>query len=215
MSTFNLMQWLPTAGHHFLFVAISLLVYVVNARARRERRAPAAAIAWVMGLVLLPYVMLPLYLLFGQRKLSAPASPAAVGPHEETSHWASFLLGSFGLDGPTPAIVRFHRDGAQAREALWTLFDAARDHLDVCTFLIGKDAFGHQALARLADRARAGVRVRLLHDGLFALSAPRRGLRELVDAGGEVCVFRPLFAPGRMVRATCATTASTPLPTVG
>jgi cardiolipin synthase A/B len=198
MSTFNLMQWVPTAGHHFLFVVIALLVYVVNARARRERRAPAAAIAWVMGLVLLPYLMLPLYLLFGQRKLSASRVPRTAAPHDEATHWASSLLTSFGLDGPTPAIVRFHSDGALAREALWQLFDAARDHLDVCTFLIGKDAFGHEALARLAQRARAGVRVRLLHDGLFALSAPRQGLAELEDAGAEVSVFRPLFAPGRM-----------------
>lgn len=198
MPAFNLMQWVPTAGHHFLFVLVALLIYVVNARARRERRAPAAAIAWVMGLVLLPYLMLPLYLMFGQRKLHAAALPRAVEPHGEDMHWAASLLGSFGLAGPLPAVVRFHADGAKARAALWQLFDAARDQLDVCTFLIGKDAFGHEALARLAGRARAGVRVRLLHDGLFALGAPHQQLRELVDAGAEVCVFRPLFAPGRM-----------------
>ncbi len=70
--------------------------------------------------------------------------------------------------------------------------------LDVCTFLIGKDAFGHEALARLAARANAGVRVRLLHDGLFALSAPRRQLRELEAAGAEVAIFRPLFTLRRI-----------------
>jgi cardiolipin synthase A/B len=191
--------WLPSLSQHFLIVAVALLIYVVNARARRERRAPAAAIAWVMGLVLLPYLVLPLYLMFGQRKLSAAPLQQPVAPHDESTHWADSLLTSFGLDAPAPAMVRFHAHGGEARDALWELFDSAQRSLDVCTFLIGKDVFGHEALARLAARARAGVRVRLLHDGVFALlSTPRQQLRELEAAGAEVLVFRPLFALRRV-----------------
>jgi cardiolipin synthase len=151
-----------------------------------------------MGLVLLPYVVLPLYLMFGQRKLTAPPLHQAAEPQDESTHWAASLLTSFGLSAPAPAIVRFHAHGGEARDALWQLFDSARDTLDVCTFLIGKDAFGHEALARLAARARAGVKVRLLHDGLFAMVAPRRQLRELEAAGAQVAVFRPLFALRRI-----------------
>ncbi len=197
MHTITLPYWLPSPSQHFLIAALALLVYVINARARRERRAPAAAIAWVMGLALLPYLMLPLYLLFGQRKLSAPPQRAAATSAEST-HWATCLLGSFGLAAPAPATVRFHADGAQARDALWQLIDTARHHLDVCTFLIGNDPLGREALARLAARARAGVRVRLLHDGVFAWSAPHRALRELAAAGARIAVFRPLFALRRI-----------------
>jgi cardiolipin synthase len=190
-------NWVPSASQHFLLVACALLVYVINARARRERRAPTAAIAWVMGLVLLPYLMLPLYLAFGQRKLTTPA-PHAAEPPGAGAHWATALLASFGLPAPAPAPVRFHADGAQSRDALWELIDAARDHLDVCVFLVGNDAFGRATLARLAARARAGVRVRLLYDGMGVWVAPRKALRELAAAGAEIAVFRPLFAPGRI-----------------
>jgi cardiolipin synthase len=191
-------QWLPTPSQHFLIATLALLVYVVNARARRERRAPAAAIAWVMGLALLPYLMLPLYLMFGQRKLPAPPPrPSAGAPREPPDHWAPALLESLGLPAPAPAPVHFHADGEQAKKALWELIDAARHSLDVCTFLIGSDDFGREALARLAARASDGVRVRLLHDGLNAWSAPRAAVRGLQAAGGEVAVFRPLFALGR------------------
>ncbi|HEX6245343.1 MAG TPA: PLDc N-terminal domain-containing protein, partial [Polyangiales bacterium] len=81
---------------HWLVVAASLLVYVLSARMKQERRPPTAAVAWVLGLIALPYLVLPAYLLFGTRKLARvrklPGTPAL--PHE---HWAQRVLGSFGL----------------------------------------------------------------------------------------------------------------------
>jgi len=74
----------------------------------------------------------------------------------------------------------------------------AGDHLpqrvDVCTFIIGNDAFGHDVLARLAQRAREGIAVRVLLDGFGALSLPRGHFNALREAGGEVAVFRPIFS---------------------
>src|ERR1700716_2910538 len=54
---------------HGLAVMIGLLIYVLAFHALKQRRHPAAAIGWVLVMVLLPYVGLPLYLLFGTRKL--------------------------------------------------------------------------------------------------------------------------------------------------
>jgi cardiolipin synthase len=194
----TLLEWLPTPSEHFLIATLALVIYLVNARARRERRAPASAIAWVMGLALLPYLMLPLYLIFGQRKMPAPPPrrPAG-GLRHQGEHWAPELLQSLGLPPPAATPVRFHADGAQSAAALREVIDGARDSLDVCTFLIGNDAFGHATLAHLAARARDGIRVRLLYDGLSAWSAPRAALRELLAAGAETAVFRPLLALGR------------------
>jgi cardiolipin synthase len=39
-------------------------------RALYQRRHPSAAIAWVVMLTLLPYVALPLYFMFGSRKVA-------------------------------------------------------------------------------------------------------------------------------------------------
>ncbi len=189
--------WFPSLSQHFLLSTAALLIYVLSARSRHERRAPAAAIAWVMGLALLPYLMLPLYLLFGQRKLKAAPRPK-VATISRDSHWAAALLESFGLDPPAPARVRFHADGTEAREALWDLIDNARERIDLCTYLIGNDDFGRAALARLAQRARAGVQVRLLIDGLGGWFAPRRDLRALKEAGATIAVFRPLFSMRRL-----------------
>lgn len=187
------LAWLPSPSQHFLFVAVALLVYVLTTRAQRQQRAPTTAIAWVMALVLLPYLMLPVYLLFGQRKLRPGGSPR---PPRSAAHrhWAAELIDSFGLAAPSPCAIRMHADGAAARDALWQVIEGARERLDVGTFIIGSDAFGQEVMARLVRRAREGVKVRVLLDGFGALNLPRRYFDQLREAGGDVAVFRPLFS---------------------
>ena len=87
-----------------------------------------------------------------------------------------------------------HADGEAARDALWEVIAGATQRIDVCTFIIGNDAFGHDVLARLAQRAREGIAVRVLLDGFGALSLPRGHFNALREAGGEVAVFRPIFS---------------------
>ncbi|GAA4355287.1 phospholipase D-like domain-containing protein [Variovorax defluvii] len=187
------LDWLPSPSQHLLVVTVALLVYVLSTRARREQRAPTTAIAWVMGLVLLPYFMLPVYLLFGQRKLR-PAGSARPPRSVPAGHWAADLIESFGLAAPGPCSVRFHADGTAARDALWQVIEGARRRIDVCTFIIGDDALGHEAINRLSRRAREGIKVRVLLDGFGALSLPRHHFEALREAGAEVAVFRPIFS---------------------
>ncbi len=187
------LDWLPSPSQHLLVVTFALLVYVLTTRGRREHRAPATAIAWVMGLALMPYVILPMYLLFGQRKLrpaGSPRPPRSV----PAGHWAVDLIESFGLAPPGPSAVRFHADGGAARDALWEVIEGARTRIDVCTFIIGDDALGHEAINRLSRRAREGIKVRVLLDGFGALSLPRHHFDTLREAGAEVAVFRPIFS---------------------
>jgi cardiolipin synthase len=150
--------------------AVALLVYVLTTRVHGVRRAPTAAIAWVMGLVVLPYLFLPLFLLFGNRKLKAAYAPRAPNPAE-------------------PAITRFHANGAEARIALSEVIDAATETLDVCTFILGDDPLGRAVVKRLVQRAREGVRVRLMMDAIGLWIERPAALRELRRAGAKVTVF--------------------------
>lgn len=185
--------WLPSVSQHFLAVTLGLLVYVLTTRGRRERRAPTSAMAWVMSLLLIPYVALPAYLVFGQRKLR-PAAQPRLPRHAPAGHWATDMLESFGLAPPSRCAIRMHGDGTAAREALLAVIDAAQHRLDLCTFIIGEDALGREVLARLARRAAEGVQVRVLLDGFGALLINRRHLDTLRQAGARVRVFRPIFS---------------------
>lgn len=48
---------------HSLIVLVGLIIYVITSHTLRLRRNPSAAIAWVVALVLMPYVALPLYVM--------------------------------------------------------------------------------------------------------------------------------------------------------
>ena len=96
--------------------------------------------------------------------------------------------------------LRIDADGQQALEQLLAVVQEARHTLDVCTFLIGHDALGREFSALLAQRAGAGVRVRLLVDGIGIYLGGRIDLRSLRAAGVQVQLFvSPLrsMLPGR------------------
>jgi cardiolipin synthase len=185
--------WFHRITVHSLAIVVSLLVYVLTTRADRERRPPSIAIAWVLGLIAVPYVGLPLYLFFGRRKLPRKSS-AWSAAHPHGGHWAEDVIESFGLPGASPVRVRLHEDGRESRDALFEVMAGARERLDVSTYILGDDPFGRETVERLIKQARAGVRVRFLIDGVGALSVPRRCFRQLHRGGVETAVFCPLLA---------------------
>jgi cardiolipin synthase len=185
--------WFPPITVHSLAIVLSLLTYVLTTRAERERRPPSIAIAWVLGLIAMPYIALPMYLLFGRRKLKRKAAPQA-GICPDTKHWADHLIESFGLPAAAPAQVRMHQNGVEARAALFELMSSAHDRLDICTFILGDDAFGKEATAAMMACAARGVRVRFLLDGVCAIQLPKSWFARLRAAGVQTAVFSPLLA---------------------
>ena len=185
--------WFPRLTAHSLVVVLSLLTYVLTTRAERERRPPSIAISWVLGLIALPYAVLPMYLLFGRRKLARRIVPCLAAP-SPTANWAEELIESFGLPGSAPARVRMHQNGEEARSALFEVFSRASRRLDLCTYILGRDAFGEEVTARLIGCVERGVRVRFLIDGVGAIWLPRSWFKRMRAAGVEIAVFSPLLA---------------------
>ena len=64
------------------------------------------------------------------------------------------------------------------------------------SYIVGNDPVGREFVDALAERARAGVRVRLVHDWLGTRSS-RSLFAPLVAAGGHVRVFNPPRFAGR------------------
>jgi cardiolipin synthase len=185
--------WLPTISLHSLVIVVSILVYILTTRAQRARRPPSIAIAWVLGMIALPYLTLPMYLMFGQRKLPRKTSRLA-GARSTERHWAKDLIESFGLPDSSPALIAMHQNGEESAAALFATMSSAMSRLDICTFILGDDAFGRETMQRMMERARSGVEVRLLLDGFGALQLPDACLRALQLGGVETATFSPLFA---------------------
>lgn len=193
---------------HGLVAMFGLGVYVIGSHARRQRRHPSAAIAWVVSLALMPYLALPLYLLFGSRKVlrdqSARATPALPFSGRQSNAPAprfQHLAAAMGLPRASSyQQLAIHQDGHDALQALRTVIRGASSTLDLCTFLLGRDVLGHEVMALLIQRAREGVRVRLLIDGIGVYLGGHPDLKPLSVAGAEVALFVSPFRsalPGR------------------
>jgi len=194
----------PWLSLHSVAVVLALVTYVALSLARRQRRHPSAAIGWVLFLALVPYVGLPLFLLFGTRKTTrarkrpdhdAAAVEALQGP---SGRFRALALG-LGLPAPVPyEELTIHQDGAAALERLQAMMLAARHTLEVSSFLLGRDPLGDAVVALLAQRAREGVRVRVMIDGVGRYLGGRPTLAPLRRAGVEVALFvRPWSSPLR------------------
>lgn len=192
-----------TALEHTAFVAAGLLTYIVITRVRRQRRHPYAALAWVMGIAAFPYLGLPIFLVFGTRKVVRPATqrqPLPAGPWAALApDWATRLLAALGAAGAQPQVaVRFQAEGEEALQSVLAVVRSARQTLDICTYVLGDDEVGAAVAAALADRARAGVRVRLLVDSIGSLKSAHSHDELLKAAGVHTRVFMPaLRSPGR------------------
>lgn len=185
--------WLPTVSLHSLFIVFSILVYILTTRAGRIRRPPSIAIAWVLGMIALPYLALPIYLMFGRRKLPRrPPRPA--GARTTERHWAKDLVASFGLPESSSSLIAMHEDGGESAAALFATMSSAVSRLDICTYILGDDAFGREVMRQMLARARCGVEVRLLLDGVGAIQLPKACFRTLRLGGVQTAIFSPLLA---------------------
>ncbi len=194
-------MWLDLLARHWLtlhglLVALGLFIYVAASRALHQRRDPSAAIAWVVALSLLPYAALPLYFMFGSRKVRniAPPEPEPPPPlHPEAPDaWSQRLAAAMGI-APAASYeeLNLHEDGVAALRALHEVIAGARRTLDLCTFLFGSGALGSEVAEALMRSAAAGVRVRVMVDGVGAYLGGRFDLRRLQAGGIEVVKFVP------------------------
>ena len=88
--------------------------------------------------------------------------------------------------------VRLLRDGSQALPAMLAAIAAARREVLLEMYWVGLDAVGTKFREVLAERARAGVVVRVIYDAIGSLSIAPSFWGELVRAGGEVREYHPL-----------------------
>lgn len=190
------MGWLAT---HLLVVVVGFLVAASAVVILQQRRSPQATLAWLMFLVLIPYLAIPLFIAMGFRKRlrqRPKESKPTTGSEclESEAPQIERMLCRYGL-GTASAGNRLDllADGEAAWTALLDLVEHAHTSLDVTLYVLGNDPVGLAFCAALEDRARKGVVVRLILDSIGSLKRPRAALRSLRAAGAEVRLYSPLL----------------------
>jgi cardiolipin synthase len=175
-----------------------------------ERRSPAATMAWVLVLALVPIVGWMIYRLIGpqrlvrkrlRRRTSRKVIEELVGviheidetsPDHHRGQLARLAINA-GEAGPLRAdAVAIYTEGVDAYAAIAAAIAAAKHHLHVEYYIWEPDRLGTRIRDLLIARAQAGVEVRVILDGTGAASITRAFLAPLRAAGAEVAWFNPV-----------------------
>ncbi len=213
----DLIEQIPRWVYELGFVAYALTVSVV---VLLERRRPTATLALVLAMLFLPVFGLLAYIGFSQRKVRRKRKERRrreIDPVADTEHVANIADPPEGLTKDQRGLVRLalqstaaplRRASAvrllasadQAREAVLAAIEEAEQCIHAEFYIWRDDASGRAITAALAERARAGVQVRVLVDQLGSWGLEREHFKAVLDAGGELAVFGPVRVPIRLGR---------------
>ena len=88
--------------------------------------------------------------------------------------------------------VQLLQDGPTTYQAMFSAIAAARDHINMETYILEDDEVGQRFAAALIAKQRAGVQVNLISDGVGTLGTPRPYFDRLREAGIRVLTFNPV-----------------------
>lgn len=202
------MSWVLLSIAILNILAILTMIFI-------ERRKPEIIISWLVILTFLPILGFILYVLFGsglslktrrmlKRKIlfedshdkfiweelkRVPELPAVEKELVKYNQRASRSLPYFDND------VQIFTNGIDKINALKKDLLAARHSINMEYYIFDDAGVGREIMDILCQKAREGIKVKLIFDSVGCLRAPRRFFRRLKKAGGEVAeFFPPLFA---------------------
>lgn len=88
--------------------------------------------------------------------------------------------------------VELLQDGPQTYQAMIAAIGAARDHINMETYIFDDDEVGQRFADALIARQREGVQVNLIRDSVGTLATPGEFFTRLSDAGSNVLEFNPV-----------------------
>ena len=136
--------------------------------------------------------------------LRLPASPSL--PHPVQPAPAAAVAGNAhalvaGLCEPlvTGNAVKLLQDGPGTYAAMFEAIEAARDHINLESYILEAEGPGEEFARRLIARAKAGVRVNVLYDSFGSIGTPASYFDNLRANGVNVCEYNPLGRLGNLL----------------
>jgi cardiolipin synthase len=189
-----------------------------------ENRNPTKTVTWLTVLYLLPIVGFIFYIFFGRnyrrkRRVKSKYNNNLLGDidvivemqkqmlnHKETFNEERFyskkrLINLLLKSNRAPftfnneAVILTNAD--QKFRAVFKAINEAKSHIHVEYFIIKDDKIGRAFCRRLAEKARQGIEVRIIYDGVgsWKVDFNREFFEELIQAGAEVQCFVPIKIP--------------------
>lgn len=193
------------------FVAASYVCGIIAAvDAVMTARTATGALAWAVSLVVMPFVAVPAYVVFGRSKFEGMTA-AYVQCKQEIDALITRVrdnLRPWGIDAAEQGtyravqklsgteLTRGNRvsllvDGQATFDSILEGIALARHYALVQFYMFHDDGLGRRMQQALIERARAGVRVFMLYDEVGSKGLPKSYLDALRAAGAQTSSFKP------------------------
>ena len=216
-------DWIaPYLTQHHLTLILSFIwssyVIVVGTWILLQRRAPVATLSWLLSMAVIPVVGIAVYFFLGPQRLKrqrfrrlrsrrksrvrgsiarlrekVPEAP------ERLQQVVKLVTGSTHFPVSTADKVELLVGGGATFDSIMEAVRAAQHHVHLEYYIFEPDQTGCALLALLQQKAREGVRVRLLVDALGSKRLSRKYVEPLEASGAEFALFHPTKL-GRRVR---------------
>lgn len=187
---------------HCLYLVATIAALITLIYVLRQRRTPQSTVAWVLAIVLLPYIGVIAYLLFGNRKRRTDidknilklAAPIDVVSSSNISHRIERMLVNYQLEPARRGnYMRLCGTGIEGYQGLVEIIEAAKHYICIATFIFSHDEIAQDILNQLIQQVKKGIKVYLLVDGFGSLKTSRFFFDQLVKAGGHFAWFKPVL----------------------
>lgn len=216
-----LIDWLTDLGWATILLGISyILSAIVAVLIISENRNPSKTLGYLLLLFVLPYLGVLIYFVFGEnyrkrklykRKLIRDertmeqynaylvrlTREALAAYQEEIAHNAPLVRMLLRESRVTLTVyneVKLLVNGEEKFPAVMAALKAARHHIHLEYYIFEESAVAEEICAILKQKAREGVKVRLIYDD-FGSSLSGKFLRSLHEAGVEALPFYKIYIP--------------------
>jgi cardiolipin synthase len=192
------------------FILASTVIFI-------ERKTPAAALAWIMVIFLVPVVGIFLYIMISQNiakqkifkiskrerefmetrlssQMEAIRSDRFDYASPEESKWKDLILlnqnyahAHLSQDNR----IEIFTEGIHLFDSLLDDIAHAKESINIQYFIVKNDITGRRLITALTAKAREGIRVRFLIDALGSRRISATKLAEFTEAGGSYALFFP------------------------
>ncbi len=196
-----------------VFTTLGSMIYILAVisalHALLTKRWPQGAIAWALGLLSFPYVILFLYWIFGRDKFRGYVA-ARRQDNQSINHIPEIIREQ--TPGYRvllePPLKKFHVleelasmpftnsndislliDGMQTFSTLFSAIDSAEEYILVQFFIVYDDKIGRELSKRLIAQADAGIRIYFIIDEFGSRKLPKSFIQKLRDHGVHILPF--------------------------
>lgn len=187
----------------WLYLSYAVLVIAAMLHMLYQHRSPQNLVAWLLTLLLLPYIGILLYMLFGSRKFFRNRTKSAIDLQPEQpiqtdnpqiSQTIQLLKANRLFGTSEDNQVEIIKNDTDAYSAFLDAIEHAQHSIYIETYIFELDQTGHAILDALTLKAQQGLDVRILLDGIgsFSLYFNQKRFKPFKKSGGKLAFFHPV-----------------------